>query len=162
MGPVISREHRDRILDHIERAIDEGAKLLTGGRRPLGPQFERGYWVEPTVFGDVDPSMSIARVEVFGPVLSVLTWSDPDELHEIVNSSDYGLTAAVWGTDLSKAIRVAEKIHTGYVWVNTIGAKPLGVPYGGVKNSGIGRESSVEELLSFVQTKSMNIHLGGR
>ena len=161
MGPLVSREHRDRVVGHIERAIDEGAKLLTGGGRPPGAQFERGYWIEPTVFGNVDASMAIARDEVFGPVLSILTWSELDELYEIANSSDYGLTAAVWGTDLSKAIRVAERIHTGYVWVNMIGAKPLGVPYGGVKNSGIGRESSAEELLSFVQTKSMNIHLGG-
>lgn len=159
IGPVVSKRQHDSVLSYIERGEREGAKLVTGGRRPPGREFERGYWIEPAVFGEVTPDMAVAREEIFGPVLAVMAWRDEEELLEIVNGVDHGLTAAVFGGDVSAALALVRRIEAGYVWVNTVGKKYLGVPFGGYKDSGIGRENSIEELRSFVQTKAVTLAL---
>jgi acyl-CoA reductase-like NAD-dependent aldehyde dehydrogenase len=154
MGTVISRHHYERILGVIEDARNEGAEVVTGGTRP--DHLDRGYFIEPTVLA-VDRAARVAREEVFGPVLSVLRWTDEDDAVALANSVDYGLTAAVWTNDVRRAHRVAGELEAGFVWVNGVSRHFLGVPFGGVKNSGIGREECVEELLSYTTVKSINV-----
>lgn len=157
MGPMNSRAQYDKTMSYIRLGQEEGARLACGGGRPQGGQFERGFWVEPTVFTDVDMSMRLAREEIFGPVLSVLRWRDPEEAVAMANAVDYGLTAAVWTRDIDSALRMAHRIDAGYVWVNGVGTHFRGVPYGGLKNSGIGREEGLEEMLSYTEIKVINI-----
>jgi acyl-CoA reductase-like NAD-dependent aldehyde dehydrogenase len=159
MGPMNHKKHFDRVNMLIQSGVKDGAKLMYGGKRPAGKDFERGYWVEPTVFGDVHPQMKIAREEVFGPVLSVFSWRDEDATIELANSVEYGLTAAVWTNDIKRALKAARRVQSGMVWVNGVGNHFKGTPYGGYKNSGIGRESCLEELLSYTETKSIQIFL---
>src|SRR5690606_33538596 len=136
---------------YIALGRQEGATLLSGGGRPQGAAFNSGYWVEPTVFGDVTPDMAIARDEIFGRVLWVMKWSDPEEMLAVANGVDLGLTAAVWCNDTTTAMRTAKRLQSGYVWVNGVGAHVPAMPYGGYKNSGVGRERGVEELLSYTE-----------
>ena len=143
-------------MSYVERAASDGATLVTGGGRP----FERGFYVEPTVFADVQPAMSVAADEIFGPVLSILTWKDEEEAIRMANATPYGLTAAVWTNDVRRAHRVARELEAGYVWINSVAAHYLGTPFGGVKDSGTGREEGLEELLSFTQTKTVSLPLG--
>ncbi|GIK83182.1 MAG: NAD/NADP-dependent betaine aldehyde dehydrogenase [Alphaproteobacteria bacterium] len=160
MGPLVSRAQRDRVLDFVRSALDEGATLMTGGKPPEDAKLARGYFVEPTVFSEVKPTMRIARDEIFGPVLSVLRWSDEDALFGAVNGVEYGLTASIWTRDLATAHRAAREVEAGYVWINNVGAHFLGAPFGGVKQSGVGREESFDELLEFTQIKNVNVNLG--
>jgi betaine-aldehyde dehydrogenase len=157
MGPINSRAQFERVLAYIEAGRAQGARLATGGNRPRGAAFERGYWVEPTVFTEVDMSMRIAREEIFGPVLSVLRFRTEQEAIDMANDTDYGLTAAVWTRDIDRALRVAQRIEAGFVWVNGVGSHYRGVPYGGLKNSGVGREESLEEILDCTEEKVINI-----
>jgi acyl-CoA reductase-like NAD-dependent aldehyde dehydrogenase len=159
MGPVNSKRHMDRVNAMIKSGIDDGAKLMFGGKRPAGKQFERGYWIEPTVFGDVHPQMKIAREEIFGPVISVFSWRDEDAIIELANSLEYGLTAAVWTKDIKRAINAARRVNSGCVWINGAGNYYKGTPYGGLKNSGIGKESCLSELLSYTEEKAIQIIL---
>jgi betaine-aldehyde dehydrogenase len=159
MGPINSVGQFKKVLHYIEAGVADGARLVAGGRRPQGPLFEKGYWVEPTVFADVEPDMRIAREEIFGPVLSILRWSEVDEVVEKANALDYGLTAAVWSNDLTTAMKTARRVQSGYVWVNGVGAHVRAVPYGGYKNSGIGRERGLGELMSYTEEKSVHIML---
>lgn len=156
MGPVNSRSHHGRVMDLIEIANQDGAKLVTGGGRPRGAEFERGYWVAPTIYSDVDADMRIAQREVFGPVLSVLKWRDYEEAIKVANATQYGLTAAIWTSDITTAIKAARGVQAGFVWVNGTSAHFTGVPFGGYKNSGVGNEESIDELLSYTQTKTIN------
>lgn len=153
VGPLAFRTHRDRVLGHIATARREGAHLATGGGG--APAFERGYYVEPTLFVDVEPDMTIAREEVFGPVLALLRWSDPAEAIELANATPYGLTANVMTGDLRTALRAASDVDAGIVWVNGPTPLPPGTPFGGMKSSGMGREHGLEELLSYTETKSV-------
>ena len=159
MGPVNSKRHMVRVNAMIKSGIDDGAKLMIGGKRPPGKQFERGWWVEPTVFGDVHAQMKIAREEIFGPVISVFSWRDEDAIIELANSLEYGLTAAVWTNDIKRAIKAARRVQSGCVWINGVGNYFKGTPYGGLKNSGIGKESCLAELLSYTEEKSIQIIL---
>jgi len=159
MGPVNSKRHMARVNAMIKSGIDDGAKLMIGGKRPPGKQFERGWWVEPTVFGDVHAQMKIAREEIFGPVISVFSWRDEDAIIELANSLEYGLTAAVWTNDIKRAIKAARRVQSGCVWINGVGNYFKGTPYGGLKNSGIGKESCLAELLSYTEEKSIQIIL---
>jgi betaine-aldehyde dehydrogenase len=159
MGPVNSKRHMERVNAMIKSGIDDGAKLMIGGKRPPGKQFERGWWVEPTVFGDVHAQMKIAREEIFGPVISVFSWRDEDAIIELANSLEYGLTAAVWTNDIKRAIKAARRVQSGCVWINGVGNYFKGTPYGGLKNSGIGKESCLTELLSYTEEKSIQIIL---
>ena len=159
MGPVNSKRHMERVNAMIKSGIDDGAKLMIGGKRPPGKQFERGFWVEPTVFGDVHAQMKIAREEIFGPVISVFSWRDEDAIIELANSLEYGLTAAVWTNDIKRAIKAARRVQSGCVWINGVGNYFKGTPYGGLKNSGIGKESCLQELLSYTEEKAIQIIL---
>lgn len=161
MGPMNSKGQLEKTLGYIEIAKAQGARLVAGGGRPSGAQFERGYWVQPTVFADVEQGMRIAREEVFGPVLSVMRWRHLDEAIAAANDVDLGLTASIWTQDIDTAIRTSQRVQSGYVWVNGVGPHYKAVPYGGYKNSGVGSEESIEEMLSYTQTKAVNISLRG-
>lgn len=159
MGALVSREHLDRVLGYIASAKAEGARLLCGGERPSEPALANGFYVQPTIFCDVDPTMTVAREEIFGPVLSVLKWSDEQAMLTEVNALDYGLTCSIWSRDLDTAHRTALAVQAGYVWINETSRHFLGAPFGGVKQSGMGREECLDELLSFTQQKNIHIKL---
>jgi acyl-CoA reductase-like NAD-dependent aldehyde dehydrogenase len=159
MGAIISPRQHARILDFIAGAQQEGARLITGGAVPDTPSLAGGCFIEPTVFADVTPSMRIATEEIFGPVLAVMRWTDEDAMMREVNAVDYGLTCAIWTNDLEKAHRAAQRTQAGYVWVNEIGKHFLGAPYGGYKQSGIGREECLGEMMAFTQEKNIHINL---
>ena len=161
MGPINNKQQYQKVLSYIALGKEGGAKLLHGGGVPKGDEFKRGYWVEPTVFGHVDMSMRLAKEEVFGPVMSILKFSTEADAIEMANAIDLGLTAAVWTNDINRALKVAQSVQAGYIWVNGVGQHYRGVPYGGFKNSGIGREEGLSELLSYTEEKVINIVLGG-
>jgi acyl-CoA reductase-like NAD-dependent aldehyde dehydrogenase len=157
MGPVNSRRQHERVMGFVESARAEGARLVTGGRRPPGEAFRRGYWVEPTLYDRVDPSMRVAREEVFGPIVCALRWSSEDEAVALANGSEYGLTAAVWTRDLDTAMRMMRRVEAGTVWINFAGQHFVGTPFGGWKDSGLGGEECLEELLSYTQVKAVHV-----
>jgi 2-formylbenzoate dehydrogenase len=159
VGPLVTAEHAASVLGHIQRARDDGAVVRCGGGRP--GHLPKGFFVEPTVLTEVRPDMPIAGDEVFGPVLSILTYRDEREAVAIANGVEYGLTAAVWTRDLTRAHRLASELDAGYVWLNATSQHFPGLPYGGVKSSGIGREESLDELIGFTQVKSVTVS-GGR
>ena len=159
MGSIISKTQCERILGFIDSAKQEGARLLTGGGRPPDPALAKGFFIEPTVFADVQPTMRIAREEIFGPVLSVFKWSDEAQMLEQVNAVEYGLTASIWTNDLSTAHRTAAAVQAGFVWINEVSKHFLGAPFGGYKQSGIGREECFEEMLAYTQEKNIHVRL---
>ena len=157
MGPVNSDKHYKHVMGLIAAANEEGARLVTGGSRPEGKAFEQGYWVRPTVFADVTMDMKIGREEVFGPVLSVLKWKTTEEAIEMANCIDMGLTSAIWTNDIKVAMDTARKIESGLVWINGTGRHYMGTGFSGWKNSGLGREECLEEVLSYTRSKSIHI-----
>lgn len=159
MGPLNSRAHYGRVLQHVANASADGARLVAGGRRPNGADFDRGFWLRPTLFADVSPDMRIARDEVFGPVMAMLRWSDLDDALRIANDSELGLTAGIVTRDIGVALRSARRIESGVVTINGSAMHFVGVPFGGVKNSGIGGEEGLEELLSYTHSKSIHVML---
>jgi len=159
MGPVNSARHYQHVMNLIEAGKQEGARLVTGGSRPEGEAFKRGYWVRPTVFADVTMDMRIGREEVFGPVLSILKWRTADEAIEMANCLDMGLTAAIWTNDIRLALDTARRVESGLVWINGTGRHYMGTGFAGWKNSGLGREECLEEVLSYTQSKSIHIIL---
>jgi len=160
VGPLISEEQYERVTGYIEEGRRSGARLALGGGRPQVP-VAGGYYVEPTIFVDVTPDMRIAREEIFGPVLSVLTFEDEDEAVRIANDVMYGLAATVWTTDLGRAFRVAEKIDAGIIWTNCPHYLPVNVPYEGHKMSGLGEDLGVEALQTFTHLKTHCVNFGG-
>jgi acyl-CoA reductase-like NAD-dependent aldehyde dehydrogenase len=161
MGPINNKAQYKKVLSYIDLGRNEGGKLLHGGGIPKGDEFKRGFWVEPTVFGDMTMSMRLAKEEVFGPVMSIFKFRDEAEALQMANAIELGLTAAVWTNDINRALRVAQAVQAGYVWVNGVGQHYRGVPYGGFKNSGIGREEGISELLSYTEEKVINLVIGG-
>ncbi|MCA7012779.1 betaine-aldehyde dehydrogenase [Dickeya dadantii] len=159
-GPLASTAHRESVLRYIELGNAQGARLLTGGGVPEGEAFARGAWVAPTVFTDCRDDMTIVREEIFGPVMSILTYSDEDEVIRRANASDYGLAAGVVTRDISRAHRVIQQLQAGIGWINTWGESPAQMPVGGYKHSGIGRENGIVTLQSYTQTKSIQVELG--
>ena len=159
MGAIISRAQQQKILGYIDIGLKEGATLAYGGSVPSELALQGGFYVEPTIFTSVSQDMRIANEEIFGPVLSVIKWSNEEVMLEQVNRVEYGLTAAIFTRDLARAHRAASRVQSGFIWVNSAGPHFLGAGYGGYKQSGIGREESIEELLSFTQTKNINITL---
>jgi betaine-aldehyde dehydrogenase len=159
MGCVVSQQQYDKVMKYINLGNEQGAHLVTGGKRPEGEEFAKGFFVEPTIFDNVSYDMRIAQEEIFGPVLSVLTWDNEEEVIRQANSVNYGLTGAVWTKDINRAFRVARALDTGFVWINGSQQHFAGVPFGGHKNSGNTYEESIDELLSFTQVKSINVML---
>jgi aldehyde dehydrogenase (NAD+) len=154
MGPLISAAQLERVRGHVAGAINDGAKLATGGGRPAG--LDAGFYFEPTILTDVDPDSTIAQEEVFGPVLSVLRYRDDDDAVAIANNSRYGLSGAVWGGDVDRAVGVARRIRTGQVAVNGVG--PGDAPFGGFKLSGFGRESGgITGLHQYMEVKAIGV-----
>jgi betaine-aldehyde dehydrogenase len=158
IGPLAHKAQYDKTLAFIQKGVDEGATLALGGGRPDG--LDKGYFVSPTVFTGVTPDMSIATEEIFGPVIAVLKWSRPEEAIRIANGVQYGLAASIWTNDIATAYATARQLESGYVWINSVGDRPTGAPFGGYKLSGIGRESSIDELLSYTRTKNVCVTLG--
>ncbi|HKR93114.1 aldehyde dehydrogenase [Novosphingobium sp.] len=152
IGPVSMARQRDRVLDYIDIGRGEGARLVTGGGRPSG--FNRGYFIAPTVFDQVDNSMRIAREEIFGPVVSVISYGSDEEAVAIANDSDFGLSGSVYSTDVGRAEAIARRIRTGHISVNGFNLDAV-APFGGYKKSGLGRESGPEGLAGFLEIKSM-------
>lgn len=152
IGPLVSDRQRRRVLDHIEQGRADGGTVTTGGGAPAG--IDRGYFVAPTVFGGVDNGSAIARNEIFGPVLTVLSYDDLDDAVAIANDSEYGLGGTVWTSDEERGLDVARRVETGSFGVNTFNLD-WGSPFGGVKASGLGRELGAEGLAAYQQTKSI-------
>jgi len=157
MGAIVSAEQHAQILKYINLGLEEGATLAAGGKVPNDPELAKGFYIQPTVFTHVTPAMRIAREEIFGPVLSIFSWKDESAMLQDVNSLDYGLTCSIFTQDLATALRTADNVQVGYVWVNEVGRHFLGAPYGGLKQSGNGREECFEELLAFTQLKNVHV-----
>jgi acyl-CoA reductase-like NAD-dependent aldehyde dehydrogenase len=157
LGPVISARQRQRVMNYVQIGLDEGARLVAGGRIPEGPQYARGFFVEPTVFADVKPAMRIFQEEVFGPFVSVTPFRDEAEAIALANDSPFGLAGAVRTSNLVRAHRVAAKLRCGIVWVNDHHRLDPASPWGGVGLSGIGRECGTESFDAHFQTKSVMV-----
>ena len=156
VGPIVSDKQFNKIMEFIHSGQTQGAVLLTGGERPTAPELADGFFISPTVFDKVTAEMQIGNQEIFGPVMSVMPWSDYEEMISCANGLMYGLTASIMTNDLKQAMETAERIEAGYVWINSSG-RYLGAPYGGWKQSGIGQEECLEELLSYTRVKNVNL-----
>jgi aldehyde dehydrogenase (NAD+) len=157
IGSLISEKQRSRVEGYIAKGVEEGARLVCGGGRPEGQ--DKGFFVEATVFADVDNKMTIAQEEIFGPVLSIIPYETEEEAVQIANDSAYGLAGSVWTTDIPRGIKISEKIRTGTYGINWYAFDPC-CPFGGYKNSGIGRENGPEGVEHFTQQKSVLMPMG--
>jgi betaine-aldehyde dehydrogenase len=160
VGALISAEHRDKVLGYIQAGIDAGARLVTGGGVPDGPECADGYFVEPTVFDGCTDDMTIVREEIFGPVMAVLTFNGEDEVVARANGTPYGLAAGIFTKDVQRAHRVAANLEAGTIWINTYNVTPIEMPFGGYKQSGIGRENSAAAIEHYTQLKSVYVEMG--
>jgi (Z)-2-((N-methylformamido)methylene)-5-hydroxybutyrolactone dehydrogenase len=160
VGPVTTRPQYDKVLSYIDVGKQEGAKLRLGGGPATRPECGKGWFVEPTIFTDVDNKMRIAQEEIFGPVLSIIRFKDEDEAVRIGNDVRFGLGAGVWTRDIGRAIRMSERIQAGTVWVNTYRAVSYMTPFGGYKDSGVARENGTQAIYEYLQLKSVWINTG--
>ena len=151
LGPLVSKEQQERVCGYLESGAKEGARAVVGGHKISGS----GYFVEPTVLVDVNPNMKVVREEVFGPVVTAIPFSSPEEVVAFANDSMYGLAAAVWTRDISKAHRMAAKLRAGTVWINCYNVFDNALPFGGYKQSGWGRESGHAALEMYTEIKSV-------
>ena len=156
LGPLVTAEHRASVDAHVQRAAKEGATLVTGGEPVEGP----GYFYRPTVFADVTDEMSIARDEVFGPVIPVLAYDDPDELVARANGLEYGLAASIWTDDLATAHTLAARIRAGAIFINMIHVPDAATTWGGYRSSGWGREMGPYAIEAYTEVKGVWTHLG--
>ncbi len=157
MGPLISDAQREKVIEYVEKAKREGAKLLCGGKIPDNAEQRNGFFFEPTVFTDVTPRMTIFKKEVFGPVVCVSKFSDRDEAVQLANATDFALACAIWSEDTALAQKLASQINAGACWVNTYGMFYNEVPYGGFKQSGFGKELGREGFLEYTRLKNIVI-----
>ena len=162
MGPVAFKEQLDKVLGYVETGQEEGAEIVAGGKRPDDPELKDGFFVEPTILTGVDNSMTVAQDEIFGPVLSVIPARDEDEVIRQANNTPFGLAAAVWTKDVQRAHRVAHALKAGTVWINSYRTVSFTAPFGGYKESGIGRENGLESLHEYTQLKTVWVELTGQ
>jgi aminomuconate-semialdehyde/2-hydroxymuconate-6-semialdehyde dehydrogenase len=155
VGPLVSEEHMEKVLSYIELARDEGAKLMTGGHRLTDGDLAAGNYVAPTIFADADNSMRVCQDEIFGPVEMVMPFDEVDEAIAIANESRYGLAGMVWTTSLDTAHKVAREVRTGTMWVNCFFVRDLRAPFGGYKDSGMGREGGAYSHEFFTESKAV-------
>ncbi|XXD10754.1 betaine-aldehyde dehydrogenase [Klebsiella sp. R445] len=159
-GPLVSFPHRENVLRYIKSGKQQGARLLCGGDVLKGAAFDHGAWVAPTVFTDCHDRMTIVREEIFGPVMSILTYDDEAEVILRANATEYGLAAGVVTPDLNRAHRIIHQLEAGICWINSWGESPAEMPVGGYKHSGIGRENGVQTLQNYTQVKSIQVEMG--
>jgi len=160
IGAVISREHFENVKSYFQKGKSEGGKVLAGGKRPR--KFSKGYFFEPTVLGNVDPKATIACEEIFGPIVAVIPFKTEAQAVRIANDTVYGLAGGIWTRDIVRALRVAKSINAGYLWVNTYGGIVPETPYGGHKQSGIGKELGKDGLNMYLESKTINIFIGDK
>jgi 2-formylbenzoate dehydrogenase len=158
MGPVVSAQQFSKVERCVENARGQGATVLTGGGR--APGLGGGYFYAPTILTDVAPGAEVLRTEIFGPVLCVMPFRTEEEAVHLANDTEFGLTASIWTRDLTRAHRLASKLTVGYVWINDVARHYPGVPFGGTRNSGTGKEEAIEELYAFTEQKAVNVRLG--
>src|SRR5580700_10654771 len=158
LGAIVSQEQMQTVLGYIEAGKKDGAKLVAGGNR-VAVDGGKGFFIEPTIFSDVRNDMTIAREEIFGPVLSVLTFDDIDEVIEQANNNPYGLAAAVWTRDVKKAHSVSRRLKAGTVWINTYGLMDASLPFGGYKSSGFGRELGAHAIEHYTELKTVWLNM---
>ncbi|ODC05137.1 betaine-aldehyde dehydrogenase [Terasakiispira papahanaumokuakeensis] len=160
LGPLVSFQHMDKVLSYLRLGVEEGATLLVGGERESEGLLAQGAYVQPTVFTDCRDDMRIVKEEIFGPVMSILSFRDEAEVIARANDTDYGLAAAVFSRDIKRAHRVIHQLEAGICWLNNYNLSPAEMPVGGYKHSGIGRENGIESLHHYTQTKSVYVELG--
>ncbi len=160
-GPLVSETHMQKVLKNIEKGALEGARILVGGARVLKDNLAKGNYIQPTVFTDCTDNMTIAREEIFGPVMCILAYDDEDEVIRRANDTDYGLAAGVLTENLNTAHRVIHQLQAGICWINTWGESPAAMPVGGYKQSGVGRENGLMTLQNYTRVKSIQVELGG-
>jgi acyl-CoA reductase-like NAD-dependent aldehyde dehydrogenase len=157
IGAIVHRAQFDKVMNYLDIATQEGLRLVVGGGQPDDPDLGGGLYVRPTLYEDVPATSRLLREEIFGPVLVVVPFDDYDDAIRIANDVDYGLSASVFTKNLSTALSFARDIEAGYVWVNDVSAHFTGTGFGGVKDSGVGREENLDEVLSYTQTKNINV-----
>lgn len=157
-GAVISKEHYDSVMNYIEKGVSEGARVIAGGDRPR--EIAKGHYIAPTVLEDVRSGSTLAREEIFGPVVCVMPFKSEEEAVAMANDVEYGLAGGIWTRDINRALRVAKAVKAGYLWVNTYGGIIPETPYGGFGQSGIGKELGAEGIDNYLETKCVNIFTG--
>ncbi len=160
-GPLVSFPHMENVLGYIAKGKEEGARVLCGGERLTEGEFAKGAFVAPTVFTDCTDDMTIVKEEIFGPVMSILTYETEEEVIRRANDTEYGLAAGVCTNDITRAHRIIHKLEAGICWINAWGESPAEMPVGGYKQSGVGRENGVSSLAQYTRIKSVQVELGG-
>jgi aldehyde dehydrogenase (NAD+) len=161
MGPAANEAQYETILEFIEAGVNQGGKVVAGGEPARDGELKNGFFISPTVFADVDNRSTIAQEEIFGPVLSIIPFDDEEQAIEIANDTKYGLASGFWTKDLSRAHRVSRQINAGTVWVNTYRNAAAQAPFGGMKQSGYGRERGVHALQEYIRIKNVMIDISG-
>jgi len=159
MGPLVTAEHRAKVESYIQLGVEEGARVVYGGGRPRAKALSNGFYIEPTILDGVKNSMRVAREEIFGPVVCVITFRDEDDAVSIANDTPYGLAGAVWSRDIYRALKVARRIRAGILWINTMQPCYVEAPWGGYKQSGCGRELGPHAVDEYLETKQLHINL---